>query len=157
MAGLAQFLGLSLAVPGWWASLAWSTWSMLPLMVDAKWLKPTRLYVYFLYYTLVRRYHIPNDIALSALQRAFGGQPPNGGHLTLSHWVSRGTLNLSCKFNMAAWPVPGHETCLSNKCLTKRTSIFSLYQVSGTLKLTKIGLSAWPLYELELQIYWAWW
>ncbi len=64
-------------------------------------------------------------------------------------WGKRGPLNWSCKSNMAAWPVPGHEASLSNKCLTKfglkgwhflgMTSIFSLYHVPGTLKLTKIG------------------
>ena len=66
-----------------------------------------------------------------------------------------GPLNWSCKSNMAAWPVPGHEAPLPNKCLTKfvlkgwhflgMTNICSLYHVSGNLKLTKIGLCAWPL------------
>ncbi len=75
----------------------------------------------------------------------------------------RRPLNWSCKSNMAGWPVPGHEASFSNKCLTKfglklwhfwgMMGIFSLYHVSGTLKLTKIGLSAWPLMGYSRKFY----
>ena len=66
-----------------------------------------------------------------------------------------GPLNLSCKSNMSAWPVPGHEASLSKKCLTKlglkgwpflgMISIFALYHVRHLKINQKIGLSAWPL------------
>ena len=69
------------------------------------------------------------------------------------NWIFE-DLNWSSKSNVAAWPVPGHEASSSNKCPTKfwlkrwhfwgMTSIFALYHVSGTLKLTKIRLRAWP-------------
>ena len=39
--------------------------------------------------------------------------------LRLNCPVERGPFNWSCKSNMAAWPILGHEASFSNKCLAK--------------------------------------